>query len=349
MENFIKSTLMTSVLFVSLTTGAFAKSEPNIHLSTIVNASAVERVAPQYPRNVALVGGEGWVTLSYIINEDGSVASPIVENSSGQKGFERAALRAIKRWQYSPATKDGKPIKQCKNSVMFSFNMSDAEEGASRGFVRSYRNINNLLDESKLIEAKEHIDKLAKKGRWNRYEEAYFNLVKARYFQLTAEPRQELEAHKGIIWHGKDIVKSELYANALINAIKLQTQLQEYKGALKNHKKLMELDGQDTYKSAVQPVIDEIVALIADKNKMLVIAAEIKNDDVWTHTLARPNFAIAEVSGALHTLEVRCDNQFSQFKFAENMQWNIPKSWGECNVVVFGEPNSSFKLIEVQS
>ena len=82
---------------------------------------------------------------------------------------------------------------------------------------------------------------------------------------------------------------------------------------------------------------------------MLVIAAEIKNDDVWTHALVRPNFAITEVSGALYTLEVRCDNQFSQFKFAENMQWNIPKSWGECNVLVFGEPNSAFKLIEVQS
>lgn len=349
MENWVKSLVASSIVLSFSNFSIAAQSESNLHLSTIVNATPLERKPPRYPRNVALKGGEGWVILSYVVNEDGSVASPIVEESSGQSGFERAALKAIKDWQYSPATKDGKPIKQCKNSVMFSFNMSEATEAASKSFVRSYRKINAVLEDGNLSEANILIEKLADKGRWNRYEEAYFNLLKARYFVLTKELKEELEAHKGIIWHGKDIVKSELYASALVNAINLQAQLQEYKGALNNYKALMEMEGLEAYKTAVQPIVDGINTLISDKDKMLVIAAEVKQDDVWTHALVRPSFSIAEVKGNLHTLEVRCDNQFSQFKFAENMQWNIPKSWGECNVVVFGEPNSSFKLIEVQS
>ena len=53
---------------------------------------------------------EGIVTLVFVLNEEGRVEDPRVENASRPE-FEKAALEAVRRWRFRPGEKDGKPVR----------------------------------------------------------------------------------------------------------------------------------------------------------------------------------------------------------------------------------------------
>lgn len=344
-----KSFILPVAISIGLSMPSAAAPKQELHLVTVTKATPIDRVKPRYPKTAALKGGEGWVKLSYIVNEDGSVSSPIVEDSSGQRAFERESLRTVKRWRYEPAVSNGKAIKQCKNSVMMSFRLDDSPQGASKPFIYSYRKASEFLDEGKLKAAKEKIDKLIERKRWNLYEETYFNLLQSRYYQLTKQPEQQLRALKGIIWHGQEVIGDEAYAQSLAKSIVLQAQLQKFKGALNDFDSLKQMTEQQKFIDATAPTVEKIEAVVADPERLLVTDAKVNERASWTHQLIRNAFTLSEINGELHNLEVRCENKYSSFTIKEQVQWTIPKSWGECSVVVFGEPNSQFRLAEIKA
>ena len=68
------------------------------------------RTNPSYPQRAAARGIEGFVELSFTVNELGDVIDPVVLHAYPEGYFERAALQAIQRWKYSPATDNGTPV-----------------------------------------------------------------------------------------------------------------------------------------------------------------------------------------------------------------------------------------------
>jgi protein TonB len=72
----------------------------------------IVRIEPNYPREALLNGTEGYVTVNFTINKDGSVSSPHVVKSEPGNVFDRAALRAILRWKFKPRIVDGKPVER---------------------------------------------------------------------------------------------------------------------------------------------------------------------------------------------------------------------------------------------
>ena len=68
------------------------------HIATVIEAQPIKRVDPKYPPTSARKSQEGWVKVSFVINKDGEVEDPVVQDSSGLKAFEKATLRAVKRW-----------------------------------------------------------------------------------------------------------------------------------------------------------------------------------------------------------------------------------------------------------
>jgi protein TonB len=71
---------------------------------------AVSQVAPTYPPELRKAKIEGSVTLTFVLNEEGRVEEPRVENSSRPE-FEKPALDAIRKWRFRPGMKDGKPVR----------------------------------------------------------------------------------------------------------------------------------------------------------------------------------------------------------------------------------------------
>jgi TonB family protein len=70
----------------------------------------VYRSDPVYPANVQRIGTEGAVVLDAIIPEGGKPRVIRVIRSLDWQ-FDESAINALKQWRFSPATKDGSPVK----------------------------------------------------------------------------------------------------------------------------------------------------------------------------------------------------------------------------------------------
>jgi periplasmic protein TonB len=70
----------------------------------------VSQTAPAYPAELRKAKIEGVVTLLFVLNEEGRVEDPRVDNSTRPE-FEKPALEAVKKWRFRPGVKDGQPVR----------------------------------------------------------------------------------------------------------------------------------------------------------------------------------------------------------------------------------------------
>jgi biopolymer transport protein TolR len=66
--------------------------------------------SPEYPPASRLRGEQGRVTLLVQVDMAGRVAGVSVLNSSGFPALDRAAEAAVRRWEFDPATQEGRPV-----------------------------------------------------------------------------------------------------------------------------------------------------------------------------------------------------------------------------------------------
>jgi len=70
----------------------------------------LSRIPPRYPYRAERKKIEGWVKVSFIITEQGSVKDAVVVNAKPKGIFDRAALQAILKWKFKPRITNGKPV-----------------------------------------------------------------------------------------------------------------------------------------------------------------------------------------------------------------------------------------------
>ena len=76
----------------------------------ISDAVAQSSPAPRYPQEALRRGVGGTVKVLANVAPDGSVAKVEVAEGSGNRDLDRAALDAVRRWQFKPATRNGQPV-----------------------------------------------------------------------------------------------------------------------------------------------------------------------------------------------------------------------------------------------
>lgn len=62
---------------------------------------------PQYPREELRRGIGGTTVLIISIDANGGVLDVEVQNSSGNRNLDRAAMQAARKWRFNPAVKNG--------------------------------------------------------------------------------------------------------------------------------------------------------------------------------------------------------------------------------------------------
>jgi TonB family protein len=75
---------------------------------------------PQYPQEALIKGIQGTVTVEILVSGSGRVARAEVRKSIPD--LDDAALEAVRRWRFSPATRDGRPV-PCRMQIPVGFRL----------------------------------------------------------------------------------------------------------------------------------------------------------------------------------------------------------------------------------
>lgn len=84
-----------------------AEPKPAPVLPPNADASELNNPAPGYPDMSRRLGEKGTVTLEILVKADGTVGEVKIKESSGFKRLDKAAVNAIKRWRFVPASQAG--------------------------------------------------------------------------------------------------------------------------------------------------------------------------------------------------------------------------------------------------
>lgn len=85
--------------------------QPETEKAKVVSApSPIGKIIPVYPRNARRKGYEGKVVVEIEVSNIGSVVKSKIISSSGHKELDNAAIRAVNKAAFSPATENGVSI-----------------------------------------------------------------------------------------------------------------------------------------------------------------------------------------------------------------------------------------------
>lgn len=73
-------------------------------------ARPIRSPRPEYPAQALRRGESGTVLLQVAVDASGRPTSVDVVQSSRSRALDRAAVRAVERWQFSPALRSGQPV-----------------------------------------------------------------------------------------------------------------------------------------------------------------------------------------------------------------------------------------------
>lgn len=97
--------------------------EPEKPKVVIQNAVLVKQVKPRYPAMAARMRRQGWVIVQFTVGTDGRVHDASAVASDPNHVFDREAVKAVSRWEFKPALRNGKPMAvTMRRRVVFTLN-----------------------------------------------------------------------------------------------------------------------------------------------------------------------------------------------------------------------------------
>lgn len=321
-------------------------------------AKSIKRVNPKYPSSSAAKGQEGWVELNFGVDEKGKVKDIVVIDSSGSRHFEKSAKKAVAKWRYDPALKNGKPVYSCQNKVRLEFIIdSNHVKAVGKKFKPVFEQASSAFNNGDLAKAESILEELSKKQTWTNYETTLISrLAYALYKKSNKIEKAEYFANQAISRVRKDesLFDDDLFM--IMSKIETSAQLGNVSNVQSVYKKYLdeiELDDlSDQGKKLIKRIdyIKQQVDDYVDSNDVLVRYAYVNKLGTAHHQLLRNSFTIDDKHGAVERLQIRCDGKFTEVdSITKDEVFNIPPSWGECGVTFFGDEHSTFKIIEASS
>lgn len=80
---------------------------PPVQPPRAAESGKISNQAPVYPQMSRKLREQGIVVLDILVKTDGTIGDIKIKTSSGFKRLDEAALKAVKRWRYEPATQGG--------------------------------------------------------------------------------------------------------------------------------------------------------------------------------------------------------------------------------------------------
>jgi len=111
--------------------------------------------------------------MSFIVTKDGAVAEAMIEDSS-VRGHRPRCAGGHSQVAYTPATRNGEPVDHPMTDIVIRMQLEGEEHGASKDFVRKYKEITALMAAGDLPRQSSCSSCFVNRGRRNLYEDAWY-------------------------------------------------------------------------------------------------------------------------------------------------------------------------------
>jgi TonB family protein len=322
--------------------------------STYSPARPLERRPANYPTAAVTNGQDGWVDLSYVVSREGEVTEVMIEDSSGNEHFERAAVRAASTWRYSPATLDGEPVEQSLTRMRHTFRLEGESPGARPSFRREVGRIQRLIQDGSFEAAQERLLDLQYNGRHNLYEDAWFWWLQYAYLEARGETdtRKLIESLQRSIGYRDEYLPPDMFVSAAVRLYALHLQELQLKSARRVVEGLRESANTSRSQLFMQ-TLSQLEASLVDLDGivngpgLLRVNGRVGRYAYWVHELSRREFSLDEIQGELEVVDIRCDRGTRRYyEVSSGLTWSIPESWGDCGAYIKGSEGTTFALYE---
>ena len=327
---------------------AQVNAPPAITYSTL--PKPIWQTPPIYPRLAQRRGREGWALLGFTIEIDGSVSGVTVLDSYGDDKFGSSSVKAMQQWTYKPATLNGEKIRLCNREQLVTFRIKD-QKGARRTFIRKYKKAMEHIRNRQLDEAQFMTKELSQIDDLNLYELPYVNVALGMLAEMKGDTVSALRSYSRAVRADGAYLEKDAYRAVLRHYFASLVSSKRFSNALNAYNTI---DESEKLKSddPIAKAAKEIEAL-KFSGEAFVVPVEIDEDcncgddqPLFHYELLRREIGIRNLNGSLSKLKMSCDATTATTEYEPGWTWRAPASWGDCSVMFYGEPGTTFQIVE---
>ncbi len=194
-------------------------------------SNEVRQKNPVFPKYELRSGHEGWVIVQYSVDADGGVSNAIVTDSSNSRAFEKAALDAVRDWQFAPGSAR-------TTSVQIQFVYEQRQPYVSKSFYRKLRNVHEAIELGELDAAMDAVLAIRRSKSLDAAENAYLLVAEGRIAENANDPERQLEHFRMAALADGRWLGRRYYLKLLHGIIVLELTVGDYESALAHYDEL---------------------------------------------------------------------------------------------------------------
>ena len=322
-------------------------SEPTVEVDSFQGPRLLAPAArPVYPHGRLIAGEESWVQLNFMVDSEGKPYEIVATDSIGDSSFKNAAIRAVRKWRYRPASYNGKNIDAGARYKVI-FQIEDQPNAVTRKFARIQNELRKAITEDDKDRADEYMKRLDRERKLTLYEDAAFNFSRYEYLSKWGSEQEQLEALDRAIANERaaNFLPAEAFAFALGRQLPLLLKKRDYQRAYRTYQKLIRQDLDEEAKSwlaGIAKALDELKS----NQQAYDVAATIPDSASWSIELFKDEFWLEDIEGRVDQLKLRCFGEMRIIRFEPGIKYKVENPYGFCNLEVLGDKETTFKLFQ---
>lgn len=311
-----------------------------------------DRPTPNYPRRALDDWSEGWVSLEYAVTADGEVRDVAVVDAIGSKEFVASAVKAVGRWSYNPATRNGVSVEQHLQTAAILYLFDDSSRGADhQTFVRRFDMARLQIQNGQYDAAIATLEE-AFGRRLNHYEQAMGSYALALAYAKKSEwPRALFHIRHAVI-ENLEYLEPQVKSTTLTLQVELEARNGNLQEAICAFQDLRRIDPQAARADgASAKTVARITTALAAPGPIAIDAQLAKHPlvdapAVWRHQLLRSKFSFDQIKGDVTSFKLKCVGTTHSAAVDAATRWDVPTQAGACILQVEGAPGATFRLLE---
>jgi TonB family protein len=287
-----------------------------------------------------MTGEEGWVLLSMMVNAEGKPFQVGVVRSTGNRTFEKLAVKAMEHASLYPGTVNNAPVESVFE-FRYTFKNNYYRPGAHSEFIAAFKALGTAINAGDRAAAD-----VAMKGLRVRtlYEDAYYGVAQYNYALRWGDASQQEKALYRALG-GAAYLTPELHRVALLGNLGLQLQKRDYSEVMWLWEVLSGFDLDKDTEARWAPVIEQVRQLRTQTGSY-TMSGTIADLGSWGIQLFKRNFRANAVSGALSQVKLKCARGLVTFTFDPALTYHVPEKYGDCRLELEGTPGTEITLTQ---